>query len=53
MTDEEKREKARLERNRYYREYRAKNKEKIKKINDRYWSKRAIKAEESGVATNV
>ena len=39
---------ARQERNRYLREYSAKNKEKVKEINARYWAKRAAarKAEE-------
>jgi len=45
MTEAERREKARQERNRYYREYRAKNKERIKAINDRYWEKKASERE--------
>ncbi len=32
---------ARLERNRYMREYRAKNKDKVKAMNKKYWEKRA------------
>lgn len=35
------REAAKQARNAYMREYRAKNKERTKKINDRYWAKRA------------
>lgn len=38
-------EKAREERNRYHREWRAKNKEKVKEINRRYWQKKAKEAE--------
>lgn len=34
---------AREERNKYYREYRAANKEKIAKINKRYWANKALK----------
>ena len=33
-------EEAREARNRYYREYRAKNREKIREINRRYWEKK-------------
>ena len=40
MTETE-REQARLERNRYYREYRAKNKERIREITERCWAKKA------------
>lgn len=32
---------ARLERNRYQREYRKRNPDKIKAANDRYWAKKA------------
>ena len=35
---------ARDERNRYQREWRARNKERVKQINERYWMKRAAKA---------
>lgn len=35
------REAAKQARNAYMREYRAKNKERTKEINDRYWAKRA------------
>lgn len=45
MTEAERREQARQERNRYYREYRARNKERIKAINDRYWEKKASERE--------
>ena len=33
---------AREARNRYYREYRAKNREKMKAIRQRYWEKKAL-----------
>lgn len=39
---------AREERNRYYREYRAKNKEKIKAIQRRYWEKKATESKNKG-----
>ena len=39
MTD-----KARLERNRYAREWRAKNKDKVREANRRYWEKKASEA---------
>ncbi len=45
MTDEERKEKARQERNRYLREYRKKNKERIRAINARYWEKKAAERE--------
>lgn len=38
-------EKARAERNRYYREYRAKHPEKVREANKRYWAKRAARDE--------
>ena len=44
LTEEELKDKARLARNRYAREYRRKNPEKIKAINERYWIKKALKA---------
>lgn len=34
---------ARLERNRYMREYRAKNPDKVRAMNKKYWEKRAAK----------
>lgn len=34
---------ARLERNRYVREWRAKNKERVKEINRRYWERKIEK----------
>ena len=43
MTDAGLREIARQERNRYFREYRARNPEKVKETNRRYWAKRAAK----------
>lgn len=39
-------EKIRKTRNQYYREYRAKNKEKIRAINQRYWTRKAEKDKE-------
>ena len=45
--------KARETRNEYYRNYRAKNKERIKEINERYWEKKAaVAAAEVGNANN-
>lgn len=38
--------KAREERNAYYRAWRAKNKSRVKAINQRYWEKRARKTAE-------
>ena len=38
-------EKAKAERNAYYRAWRAKNKEKIKQANRRYWEKKAKEAQ--------
>ena len=43
MRDQEPMNAAREERNRYYKEYRAKNKEKIREINKRYWERKATK----------
>lgn len=37
---------AKAARNRYYREYRAKNKEKIREIRKRYWEKKAAESKE-------
>ena len=34
---------ARIERNEYYRKYRAANKDKIKRINENYWKRKAEK----------
>lgn len=48
MTEAEIKEKARLERNRYQREYREKNKEKIRSINERYWARKADNTERGG-----
>ena len=45
LKQEELKEKARLARNRYAREYRRKNPEKIKAINERYWIKKALELE--------
>lgn len=41
-TDEQLRELARQARNEYYREYRKKNKHKIKSIQLRYWARKAL-----------
>lgn len=46
MSDQELKEAARLERNRYYREYRARNRDRVKEINARYWEKKAKEAAE-------
>lgn len=43
MDEAEIREKARQERNRYYREYRARNREKTREINRRYWERRVMR----------
>lgn len=43
MTDLELKEAARQERNRYAREWRKKNKERVKANNARYWERRAEK----------
>ena len=43
---------ARLERNRYAREWRAKNKDKVKETNARYWARRALKKAEQEAAEN-
>ena len=45
MTEAELKEKARQERNRYYREYRAKNKERVKAATARSWAKKAVERE--------
>ena len=45
LTEKELKDKARLARNRYAREYRRKNPEKIKAINERYWIKKALELE--------
>jgi hypothetical protein len=39
--------KARKERNRYMREWRSKNKDKVKSIQDRYWEKKVARKEEN------
>lgn len=46
MTDKEMQELARKERNRYHREWRAKNKDRVKEINNRYWAKKALEHDE-------
>ena len=45
LKEKELKEKARLARNRYAREYRRNNPEKIKAINERYWIKKALELE--------
>lgn len=45
LTEKELKEKARLARNRYAREYRRKNPDKIKAINERYWAKKGLELE--------
>ena len=47
MTEQERQELARQERNRYHREWRAKNKERVKAINDRYWANKALQAQKN------
>ncbi len=41
MTEQQMQDKARQERNSYQRQWRARNKERVKAINARYWAKRA------------
>lgn len=54
MNDAEHDEIVRLERNRYFREYRAKNPEKVREANRRYWAKRAAKlSAEEGVINHA
>ena len=48
MSERQVQDKAREERNSYQREWRAKNKDKVRTINARYWAKRARKREERG-----
>ena len=43
MTDYELQEMARQERNKYQREWRAKNKDRVKATNARYWERRAAR----------
>ena len=52
MHDPKLKELARQERNRYAREWRARNKERVRETNRRYWEKKAAKqaAEKGGVA---
>ena len=44
LTEKELKEKARIAKNRYAREYRRRNPEKIKAINERYWAKKIGRA---------
>lgn len=46
MTENEMREKARLARNKYMRDYRAKNREKMRELKERYWVRRAMSEQE-------
>lgn len=51
-TEEENiKDKARQEKNRYMREYRKKNPDKIRAINDRYWANKKIKEDNNAVHT--
>lgn len=50
MSEAEIKEAIRKEKNAYMREYRAKNKERIKANNERYWAKKAMKARCEGNA---
>jgi hypothetical protein len=43
--------KAKDARNEYMKQYRARNKDKLKEINNRYWNKRADKAHQEGEQT--
>ena len=52
MTEKEKMESARLARNAYQREWRRKNKEKVRQINERYWKKRFLSQVNSGGNAN-
>ena len=47
MTDQQIQATAREERNQYLRQWRAKNKDKVRAINARYWAKKARKRMES------
>lgn len=44
-------EKARLARNAYHREWRAKNREKVREIDARYWARRAEREEQPNAET--
>jgi len=46
MTDQQLQDKAREERNSYQREWRAKNKDRVRAINARYWENRVRQKEE-------
>lgn len=46
-------ERARAERREYFRQWRAKNKDKVKENNRRYWEKRAAKKAEAEGAREV
>lgn len=53
MNEQETREAVLAEKRRYYREYRAKNREKIKENNARYWARRAEKARREANAETI
>lgn len=57
MNNEEMKELARQERNRYFREYRKRNPDKVREANRKYWERRAAKAvaekEAQNAATNA
>ena len=53
MNEKEIAELARIERNQYHREWRAKNPDKVKERNRKYWERRALKAvEQKGEEAN-
>lgn len=53
MTEFELEERARLEKNRYLREWRAKNRDKVKAQNARYWKRRALQGERKEVSSGA
>lgn len=52
MSEAEIKEAARLERNAYYRAWRAKNKDKVKENNRKYWEKKAAQKAASAAAAS-
>ena len=54
MSEKELAELARIERNRYHKEWRAKNPDKVRERNKKYWERRAAKAlaEQGGAESN-
>ena len=53
MNNEEMNELARQERNRYFREYRERNPDKVREANRKYWERRAAKAVAEKEARNA